>query len=56
MCRDSINQGKFSSLKKVMCFMDTLESSSAKTLYYNYLHSNLFIGMHKTKLPFLKFN
>lgn len=56
MCRGSINQDQFSSLKKDMCFMDTQESSSGKILHYNYPHSNLFIDMHRTKSPFSKFN
>lgn len=56
MYGDSINKDKFSSLKMVMCFMDTLENSSVKTIYYNYLNSNLYIDMHKTKVPLLKFN
>lgn len=56
MSGHSINIDKFCSLKMVMCFTDTRENSSVKTMYYNYLNSNLYIDMHKTKLPLLKFN
>lgn len=56
MCGDSINKDKFSSLRMVMCCRNALENSSVKTIYYNYLNSNLYIDMQRMKLPLLKFN